>query len=158
MRMYLTFPMKNEPQRGSVISGSKSGRSRFWARAAWLQSLRVSPLSSTDSGKPSPWDGNWLAYDHPNLDSILKSRDITLLTKVRIVKAMGFPGGTSGKEPACQCKRRKRRRYNPWVGKIPWRRAWQPTPVYLPGGVYGQRSLEGYSPWGHKELGTTEVI
>jgi len=38
-----------------------------------------------------------------------------------------------------------------WVGKIPWRRAWQPTPVLLPGGFYGQRSLGGYSSWGHKE-------
>ena len=39
---------------------------------------------------------------------------------------MGFPGGTSGKEPACQCRRRKRCGLDPWVGKIPWRRAWQP--------------------------------
>ena len=38
----------------------------------------------------------------------------------------GFPGGTSGKEPACQCKRHKIRRFDPWVGKIPWRRVWQP--------------------------------
>jgi len=43
-----------------------------------------------------------------------------------------------------------------WVGKIPWRRKWQPTPVFLPGKSHGQRSLVGYSPWGHKELDTTE--
>ena len=43
------------------------------------------------------------------------------------------------------------------VGKIPWRRAWQPTPVFLPGESHGQRSLAGYSPWGHKESGTTEA-
>ena len=46
---------------------------------------------------------------------------------------MGFPGGTSGEEPACQCGRHKRYRFDPWVGKIPWMRAWQPTPVFLPG-------------------------
>ena len=46
---------------------------------------------------------------------------------------MGFPGGASGKESFCQCRRRKRRGFNPWVGKIPWRRARQPTPVFLPG-------------------------
>ena len=40
----------------------------------------------------------------------------------------GFPGSPSGKEPTCQCRRRKRRGFDPWVGKIPWRRAWQPTP------------------------------
>ena len=45
----------------------------------------------------------------------------------------GFPGGASGKEPACQCKRQKRHGFDPWVRKFPWRRAWQPTPVLLPG-------------------------
>ena len=43
----------------------------------------------------------------------------------------GFPGGTQGKEPACQCRRRKRHEFNPWVRKIPWRRAWQPMPSIL---------------------------
>ena len=62
----------------------------------------------------------------------------------------GFSGGTSGKEPACQCRRLKRCRLDPWVRKIPWRRAWQPTPVFLPGESHGQRSLAGYSPWGHR--------
>ena len=46
---------------------------------------------------------------------------------------LGFPGGTSGKEHACQCRRHKRLGFDPLVGKIPWRRAWQPTPVFLPG-------------------------
>ena len=45
----------------------------------------------------------------------------------------GFPGGASGKEHACQCSRHKRHRFDPWVGKILWRRAWLPTPVFLPG-------------------------
>ena len=45
----------------------------------------------------------------------------------------GFPGGTSGKETTCQWKRCKRGRFDPWVGKISWRRAWQPTPVFLCG-------------------------
>ena len=61
------------------------------------------------------------------------------------------------KEPACQRRRRKRHGFNPWVRKICWRRAWQPTPVLLPGEPLGQRSLVGYSPWGHKESDTTEV-
>ena len=60
---------------------------------------------------------------------------------------VGCPGGSSGKEPACQCRRPKNLGFSPWVRKIPWRRAWQPTPVFLPGGSQGQRSLEGYSPW-----------
>ena len=59
--------------------------------------------------------------------------------------ASGFPGGASGKETSCQCCRCKRHESNPWIRKIPWRRAWQPTPVFLPGESYGQRSLPGYS-------------
>ena len=58
----------------------------------------------------------------------------------------GFPGGANGKEPACQCRRHRRCRFDPWVGKIPWKRAWHPTPVFLPGESHGQRSLAGYSP------------
>ena len=45
----------------------------------------------------------------------------------------GFPGGASGKEPSCHCRRHKRLRFYPWVRKIPWKRARQPTPVFLPG-------------------------
>ena len=59
---------------------------------------------------------------------------------------MSFPGGTSGKESACSCRRHKRCGFDPWVGRIPWRRAWQPTPVLLPGECHGQRSLAGYGP------------
>ena len=47
--------------------------------------------------------------------------------------------------------------FDPWIGKIPWREAWQPTPVFLPGESHGQRSLAGYSPWGRTESDTTEV-
>ena len=48
--------------------------------------------------------------------------------------------------------------FDPWVGKIPWRRKWQPTPVLLPGKSHGQRSLIDYSPWGCKESDTTEWL
>ena len=62
----------------------------------------------------------------------------------------GFPGGPSGKEPAYQCRRHKGPGFNPWVGKISWRRAWQPTPVFLPGVSHGQRSQVGYNPESRK--------
>ena len=54
------------------------------------------------------------------------------------------------------CPPGRRIGFNLWVRKIPWRRAWQPTPVFLPGESHGQRSLVGYSPRGRKESGTTE--
>ena len=68
-----------------------------------------------------------------------------------------FPRGSSGEEPTSKFRRRKRYVFNPWVRKIPWRRAWQPTPVFLPGEFHRQRSLVGYGPWGSKESETTEA-
>ena len=75
----------------------------------------------------------------------------------------GFPGGSAGKEFACHCRRCKRHRFDPWVGKIPlqketWRRKCQPIPVFLPGKSHGQRSLVGYCPWGCKESDRTEDL
>ena len=55
-------------------------------------------------------------------------------------KMVGFLGGMNGKEPA-SAGDIKRHGFDPWVGKIPWKRAWQPTPVFLPGESHGQRSL-----------------
>ena len=71
--------------------------------------------------------------------------------------AVGFPGGASGKEPACQCGRHKSRGCGRSVRKIPWRRAWQPTPGLLPKESHGQRRLVGYRPWGRDESDMTEV-
>ena len=68
------------------------------------------------------------------------------LIERHLVSQMGFPGGISGKESACQCRRHKRREFDPWVRK------WQPTLVILPGKFKGQRTLMAYSPRGHKEL------
>ena len=65
---------------------------------------------------------------------------------------MNFPGGSEGK---LQCRRP---RFNLWVGKNPWKREWQPSPVFLPGEAHGQRSLAGYSPWGCKGLDMTEQL
>ena len=67
-----------------------------------------------------------------------------------------FPGGSDGKASVyLQCGRPG---FDPWVGKIPWRRKWQSTPVFLPGKSHGKRSLIGHSPWGCKELDMTEQL
>ena len=65
------------------------------------------------------------------------------------------------KTPHSQCRRHssitgQATRFNPWVRKIPWRKKWQPTPVFLPGKFHGKRSLAGYSSWSRKELDMTE--
>ena len=68
---------------------------------------------------------------------------------------VGFPGGSVVENPPANGGRCD---FNPWVGKIPWRREWQPTPVFLLGESHKQRSLVGCSPRGHKELDTTEQL
>ena len=57
-----------------------------------------------------------------------------------------------------QCRRHRRCGFSPWVGMIPWRRKWQPTPVYLSEKSHGKRSLVGYGPWGYKDLDMTEQL
>ena len=67
----------------------------------------------------------------------------------------GFPGGSGGKAPTCNAGDVG---LIPGLGRFPWRREWQPTPVLLPGELHGQRRLGGYSLWGHKELDTSEQV
>ena len=67
----------------------------------------------------------------------------------------GLPQWLSHKEYACNTGATGDTDF--WVGKIPWRRAWPPTPVFLPGDFHGHRSLAGHSPYCHKELDTTEM-
>ena len=79
---------------------------------------------------------------------------VELLSAPHTLPGLGFSGGSSGKQSACDGGN---------VASIsgwedPRRRAWQPTPVFLPGEVHRQRSLAGYSPWGHKESDTTERL
>jgi len=69
------------------------------------------------------------------------------------VDQMGFPGGTSGKERARRCRRPERYGFNPWVGKIPRRKAWQPTPVFLPGKSPGTEEPGGLHSMGSHRVG-----
>ena len=91
----------------------------------------------------------WWATVHGVIKSQTRLSDFTTVCG-------GFPSDASGKESSCQRTRCKGCRFNPWIGKIPWRRKWQPTPVFLPGEFHAQRSLVGYCPWGCKDSDTTE--
>ena len=71
------------------------------------------------------------------------------------ILGLGFPDSTVVTN--LQCRRQRKCGFDPWIKKIPWRRKWQRTPVSLLGESHGQKSLWSYSPWGHKELDTTEV-
>ena len=69
-------------------------------------------------------------------------------------KKRGFPSGSDSKECTCNV----RTHFDPWVGKIPWRREWLPSPVLLPGESHGQGSPAGYSQKGHIKLDTPEQL
>ena len=88
----------------------------------------------------------------PNL--LLKHRKLNASPKV--TRLLGFPGGAVVKSPPANKRRCRKCSFDPWVRKIPWRRKWQPTLVFLPGKSHRQRNLAGYSSWGYKGSDTTE--
>ena len=110
-------------------------------------------MPSTEMGKTVACEGYGLNCVHvaprrpPSYAEVLTSSP----SEWDIIGNRVLPHSSVGKnmylqmqESACQCGRL---RFDPWVGKIPWRRKWQPTPVFLPGKSHGQRSLVGYNPW-----------
>ena len=93
------------------------------------------------------WKERRLALPQTRVDEVLRP-DNTHLVK-------SGPWWHGGKQSSCQ---HKRRGFDPWVGKILWRRKWQPTPGFFPGESHGQRSLVGYSPRGCRESVKTEWL
>ena len=118
-------------------------------RVVGLSPLREERVAEAEAG-PS--------CDYPHHTSPLGFFPFSKKKKKKIDggRGCGFPEGASGKESACQYRRRKRCGFRPWVGKISWRRTCQPTSVSLPGKSQGKRSLEGYSQWDCQESHTTE--
>ena len=90
--------------------------------------------------------------------STSSKHDWHTLRKLLKLSRIDFPGSAGAKDPASQCTRHSRDGFDSWVGKIAWKREWQPTSVFLSGEFHGQRSLAGYSPWGRKESNTTEWL
>ena len=87
---------------------------------------------------------NYISVMHPSSWSLMRNNSVMWHLLEFMIR--GFPfGSVVNNLPAVQ-----RRRFNLWVGKIPWSRIWKPAPVFLPGKSHRQRSLAGYSPWGHK--------
>ena len=116
-------------------------------------SRSASPQTQIESMDPSstqcqlPSDYRWMAQALHILKAASHPKSLFCNSTV------GLPRWLSGEE-SCQCRRYG---FTPWVGKTPWRRKWQPIPVFLSGESHGQRSLAGYSPWSCKESDTTEV-
>ena len=111
--------------------------------------------------KQQCYDDKCLPTRFPNIETMVitwfRISDMIVSAYLYGFDLFYFPSGASGKETACHCRRYKRLGFHTWAGKSPWRRAWEPTPVFWPGESHGQSSLVGYSLQGHKESDTTEV-
>ena len=140
-----------------------SGESTYPDPAVWTVCHKVMAWSGDSTVVTDILDGlQW------KLDQALGRKgasSCSFLILWKLVEILGFslgllqlPRWCSGKEPICQCRRCKRIGLDPCAGKIPWRRKWEPIPIFLPGQSHGQRSLEGYSPWDCKELDRTEHV
>ena len=109
-----------------------------------------SPGKNTGVGSHSFSKGFSWPSDQPSSSALQADS----LTSGHPLSYLGIPGGSDGKVSVHNVQTR----FNPWVRKIPWRRKWQPTPVFLPGEIHGQRSLEDYSPRGRKESHMTDRL
>ena len=121
-------------QKESLCQNTSMVNVLMWHVNTWRLHLEVLQFCYLDIGLPAS----------------IAVRNKPVVYKLPSLWYVGFPGGDGGKELICQCRRRKRCGFSPWVGKIPWRRAWQPTPGFLPGESHRQRSPVGCSPWGRK--------
>ena len=109
-----------------------------------LQSHSEQPSSSycsSDRRRKSAWETCWDNSLQKNIyfpeESLCQS----------LIQATSFPSDTSGKDPTWQFRRCKKQGFDLWIQRITWRRAWQPTPVFLPEEFHGQRSPVGYTPY-----------
>ena len=117
------------PEARSLGSGSQHGQERV---LFWVKDFSLCPHAMEGAR---------------GLSRVSLIRTVNLCSLIRTAPWWAFSDGSVAKNPPAN----ERREFDPWVGKIPWRRKWQPTPVFLPGRSHGQRSLVGYSPWGHEE-------
>ena len=128
--------IKPPPGITSLVAQTVKHLPTMWE--TWVQSLSQEDLLE----KAMATHSSILAWKIPWMEEPGKLQSMQLQSQTRLSNFTsllhyrdqeGFLGGTSGKESACQCMRHRRSRLDPWVGKIPWRRAWQPIPVFLPG-------------------------
>ena len=134
----LCDPIDSSPP-GSPIPGILQARTLEWVAISFSNAWKWK-VKEVAQSCPTPSDPMDCSPPGSSIHGIFQARVLEW-------GAIAFSaGGASGKELTCQCRRHKRHGFNPCIGKIPWRRKWQPTSALLPGESYGQRSLAGYSP------------
>ena len=143
LKIGMCFPGGSD-SKASVYSATRPGFNPWVGKIPWRRKWQSTPvlLPGKSHGQRSPV--GYSPWGRKELDTTEQ------------LHFLSFPGGTSSKNSTCQCRRHRRHGFNPWVGRIPWRREWQPTPIFLPGESHGQRSLAGYSPRNCKESDSVE--
>ena len=165
------------PSAGQRIFSEKYWKSQadWFSCNSWLLSnqkrycfLFISSAQSTNlTLHMSQWPAGEAEWRSLHLDRLVQQSPVRAHSLQRSVVShapcshnlcsLGFSGDPSGKGPTCQCRRHTGSRFDPCVRKIRWRRAWQLTPVFLPGESHGQRSLAGYSPHSPPQSDMTEA-
>ena len=139
------------PLQYSCLGKNPMDRGGWQATVPWYHRRVRHDLGTNQQQESHGW-GTWWATVHGVAKSWTQLSDFTFIFKY----VHRLPWWLSGKESTCQCRRWG---FDPWAEKIPWRRKWQPTPVFLPRQEsHGLRNLVGYSPWGRKQSDTTERI
>ena len=136
----------------SLVTEHSSRRSGFSSPALGLSSSEACGIFPAQGSDPWPLHErkilyHWTSQEVPSA-TFFECCTVSLFPWYNGDMLLGLPRWLSGREYACQCRRRRRLGFDPWVGKIPCSRKWQPAPVFLPEKFHGQRSLAGYSPWG----------
>ena len=136
--------VKTEAEIGAMCLPAKEGQGyQPWPEASWEAQTGFPQNLQKESTLPTPWFQTSGLQNCETVPTFLGFTPASLWSFTKA--ALGNPWWLSGKEFACQCRRHG---FDPWVGKIPWRRKWLSTPVFLPAKSHGQRSLASYSPWG----------
>ena len=161
----LQYSCLENPRDGGAWWAAVYGVTQSWTRPKWLSSsilcmvycelewclpLAVTHTHIRTSRNTFNFLGLWRAIS-TSFSSLKLKHDLSSkkLNKYTIMQNMGLPGGTVVKNPPANAGVSGEPSSIPGLGRIPWRRKWQPTPVYLPGKSHGRRSLVGCSLWGH---------
>ena len=129
--------MKTSPSKEHLNRSESESRSVRLFATPW-------PVQSMEFSRPEYW--SWVAFPFSRGSS--QPRDQTQVSHI----AGGFFISWATRAQTLKSLQCGRPRFDPWARKIPWRRKWQTTPVFLPGKSHGQRSLAGYGPWGHNGI------